>query len=92
MAQDIKDTTATNATLTEDGQPIGFCAFGSTQYVNAISSQQDLGRYVMSSYSAVFIIPQKPLNSGKTYAVSVDVNGQPVKWSFQTSTTFRTQK
>jgi hypothetical protein len=95
------DTTASNATITEDGQPVNVCAYGSTQYVNTSGgtinyttgpvSEQDVGRSILKGYGAVFIVPQKPLNPGKTYAVSVNVNGQPISWSFKTSSSLKTQ-
>jgi hypothetical protein len=95
------DTTASNATVTEDGQPLTVCAYGSTQYTNTIDpplvyttgpvSAQDVGRNILKGYGAVFIVPQKPLNPGKTYAVSVNVNGQPISWSFKTSSSLKTQ-
>ena len=95
------DTTASNATVTEDGMPVTVCAYGSTQYTNTIDpplvyvtgpvSAQDVGQSILKGYGAVFIVPQKPLNPGKTYAVSVNVNGQPISWTFKTSSTLKTQ-
>ncbi len=96
-----RDTTASNASVTEDGVPVTVCAYGSTQYTNTIDpplnyvtgpvSAQDVGRNILKGYGAVFIVPQNPLKPGKTYAVSVNVNGQPVSWGFKTSATLKTQ-
>lgn len=96
-----QDTTAENATITEDGVPVATCAFGSTQYVNTNGGtinydtgpldDQVNGRQLLKSSGAVFIIPQNPLKAGKTYAVSVKINGQPLTWSFKTAATLQVQ-
>lgn len=95
------DTTASSATVTEDGVPVPVCAYGSTQYTNTTDpplvyvtgpvSAQDVGRSILKGYGAVFIVPQRPLNPSRTYAVSVNINGQPISWSFKTSSTLKTQ-
>lgn len=96
------DTTATDATLSvEGGGSVEVCAYGSTQYVNTTDapgnyvggprSAQDIGRSILKGYGAVFVIPRAPLVAGKTYRVSVTVNGTPVTWSFRTAATLRPQ-
>ncbi|GAA4012218.1 CAP domain-containing protein [Deinococcus rubellus] len=94
-------TTATEATLTSAGQDIPVCAYGSMQYVNTkdkpgdyvggLINAQDMGRNILQSSGAVFVIPKQPLEGGKTYQASVKINGQLVQWSFMTAVTFQEQ-
>lgn len=95
------ETTATGASLTVDGQSVPVCAYGSTQYVNTkdapgnyvggYRSAQDIGRSLLKSSGAVFVIPRTALEAGRTYQASVKVNGQPVAWSFKTASTLTAQ-
>ncbi|WP_158679964.1 hypothetical protein [Deinococcus sp. NW-56] len=95
------ETTATEASLTVDGQAVPVCAYGSTQYVNTkdapgnyvggYRSAQDIGRSLLKSSGAVFVIPKQPLEPGRTYQASVKVNGQSIAWSFKTATILTAQ-
>jgi hypothetical protein len=89
------ETTASQASLTVDGQAVPVCAYGSTQYTNALPapisyldgpvSQQDVGRRQLRGNGAVFMIPQQPLLPGRHYQASVTINDTPVRWSFSTA-------
>ncbi|MPY67712.1 CAP domain-containing protein [Deinococcus sp. SDU3-2] len=95
------ETTATEASLTVDGQAVPVCAYGSTQYVNTkdapgnyvggYRSAQDIGRSLLKSSGAVFVIPKQPLEPGRTYRASVKVNGQAMAWNFKTASTLTAQ-
>lgn len=95
------DTTATEASLTVNGQSVPICAYGSTQYVNTTDapgdyvggpvSAQDIGRSILRSSGAVFLIPAQPLVPNTTYQASVKINGQPIQWSFKTASSMRAQ-
>lgn len=93
------DTAASGATLSVDGRALEVCAYGSTQYVNTTDapgnytggprSAQDIARSILKGQGGVVLIPRQRLQAGKTYQVSVDVNGQRVAWSFKTSAVLR---
>lgn len=95
------ETTATEASLTVAGQGVKVCAYGSAQYVNTKDqpgnyvggpvTAQDLGRSLMRSSGAVFLIPAQPLKPGQTYQASVKINGKVTQWSFKTAGKFMPQ-
>ncbi|TSA81428.1 CAP domain-containing protein [Deinococcus detaillensis] len=94
-------TTATEATLASAGQDIPVCAYGSTQYANTKDKPgdyvggpigaQEMGRSILQRSGAVFMIPKRPLEGGKTYQASVKINGQLMQWSFMTAAALREQ-
>ena len=94
-------TTASDAVLTEAGQPVPVCAYGSAQYVNTkdapgnyvggARTAQDIGRSLMEASGAVFLIPARPLKPGQTYQASVKINGKSLQWSFRTAASLAPQ-
>lgn len=58
------------------------CIFDETNYANANSSQQSLGRNVLGARDAIVLIPRAPLEAGKSYTVSITTNGNTHTWSF----------
>jgi uncharacterized protein YkwD len=60
------------------------CEFDETNYTNtADPSGQSLGRQVLGMRDAVVLMPKKPLQAGKTYAVSITNSGHVYTWSFK---------
>ncbi len=57
-----------------------------TTYRNSNASQQRLGRSILSSYRAVYLVPRAPLVAGKTYIVSVVNRGVRTTWTFTAGT------
>jgi hypothetical protein len=55
-----------------------------TNYRNSNAASQQTGRAILAQSRAVYIVPRKPLASGKTYVVSVVNRGVRYTWSFNT--------
>ena len=58
------------------------CLIDSTNYNNPNPADRDLGRSILGVSNAILLIPREPLIQGRTYQVSVVVNGQEYQWSF----------
>jgi hypothetical protein len=71
----------TSHSFTQEGQEIEHCLFDETSYVNP--THQDTGRLLLDKRDAIVIIPRSPLEVGKTYSVSLVVNGESFSWSFE---------
>lgn len=68
-----------------DGRAVESCAISETSYRNPDANTQALGRAILNDRDAVVIIPRQPLEPGKTYQVSVTIDGQQYAWSFNTA-------
>jgi hypothetical protein len=66
--------------LTEGGRELQHCIFDESSYVNPES--QTTGRLLLNNRDAIVIIPRQPLEVGKTYTVTLVVNGETIRWSF----------
>ena len=75
----------TGHSLTENGAPVEHCVFDETNYTNADTSQQWVGRIILNVRDAIVIMPRSPLTPGASYTASVTVNGQTHTWSFTVS-------
>ncbi len=62
-------------------QELEHCLFDETSYVNP--THQDTGRLLLDKRDAIVLMPRRPLEVGKTYSVSIVVNGETVSWSFE---------
>lgn len=69
--------------FTANDRPAAFCVFTEDSYVNPDSGLQALGRDILASRDAVVLIPIDPLKYGRTYAVSLTVDGTGYGWSFR---------
>ncbi len=58
------------------------CIFDETNYTNPDADQQDLVRDILNARDAIVLIPRAPLESGKTYTVSITTNGNTYTWNF----------
>lgn len=58
------------------------CVFDETSYTNPNSSAQSLGRAILNTRDAIVLMPREPLIPGKTYSVSITVNGKNYAWTF----------
>jgi len=74
----------TGTAFMDSGKLLPHCAFDETNYFNPDSRLQRSGRSILDARDAIVILPQSPLELGKTYTVRVDVNGASHKWSFET--------
>jgi hypothetical protein len=61
------------------------CVFDENTYRNGNKVDQRLGRSVLDAHDAVVLIPRDPLQSGHTYRVIIDTNGQRIDWTFRVS-------
>jgi uncharacterized protein YkwD len=66
----------------QGSQLLESCIFDETSYVNPDANAQNLGRAVLDNRDAIVLIPRQPLTPGKTYTVSITVNGDKYTWSF----------
>jgi hypothetical protein len=69
--------------LLRDGAPVAHCVFDASSYTNPDPAAQALGRAILGDFSAVVIVPRRPLAPGSTYTVHLVVDGQPYSWSFR---------
>ena len=58
------------------------CVFDETNYSNPSSSTQNTGRWILNTRDAIIIMPKEPLETGRTYTVSITTNGNTYTWSF----------
>ncbi len=65
-------------------QPIESCVFDETNYRNANSYAQEVGRTILDIQDAVIILPKKPLAIDQTYTVEVVLSDETYVWSFRT--------
>jgi hypothetical protein len=72
----------TGSSLTVDGQPLDHCVIDENRFYSDDTYQQNQGRVILGQQDAILIIPARPLEIGRTYAVSVQVNGQTISWTF----------
>lgn len=70
-----------------DGGELDHCIFDESNYVNPDAQTQEIGRAVLGARDAVILLPKAPLTAGKTYTVSITVNGVARTWSFNTPAT-----
>src|SRR5688572_8499812 len=61
------------------------CVFDENTYRNGNQVEQRLGRAVLDMHDAVVLVPRAPLQSGHTYRVVIDTNGQRIDWTFRVS-------
>jgi hypothetical protein len=61
------------------------CVFDEHTYRNGNQAEQRLGRGVLDAHDAVVLVPRDPLQSGHTYRVVIDTNGQRIDWTFRVS-------
>ena len=66
------------------GAPLPHIVFDETTYSNPNGAEQSLGRAVLGGRDCVVLMPQAPLQAGKTYNVSITSNGTVHAWSFST--------
>lgn len=76
----------TDSTFSQGATPLEHCRFDETNYINANSSYQSLGRAILGERDAIVLIPRAPLTPGLSYTVSITVNGQTHTWTFSVST------
>jgi uncharacterized protein YkwD len=69
-------------TFQQAGSILEHCVFDETNYSNADSGSQSLGRSVLHMRNAIVLMPKKPLNPGVTYTVSITNSGTMYTWSF----------
>ena len=72
----------TGSSLTVDGQPLDHCVIDENRFYSDDTYQQNQGRVILGQQDAILIIPARPLEIGRTYAVAVQVNGQTISWTF----------
>ncbi|MBP7963191.1 MAG: hypothetical protein KBG20_11615 [Caldilineaceae bacterium] len=85
LAGDGNTTPAVTAhTFQVDGGDLDHCVFDESTYANPTAQTQDIGRAVLGARDAVILLPKAPLVAGKTYTVSITVNGVARTWSFNT--------
>jgi hypothetical protein len=76
--------TVTAHSFQVDGGELDHCLFDESSYINPDANSQDIGRAVIGARDAVILLPKVPLVTGKTYTVSITVNGVARTWSFNT--------
>ncbi len=69
-------------TFRQDGTALEHCVFDETSYVNPDPDTQRMVRNMLDARDAIILIPRAPLIPGKTYNVSLTVNGNTYTWSF----------
>jgi hypothetical protein len=65
-----------------NGVNLPHAVYDQTSYRNPNSSAQSLGRSVLSSRSAIVMMPKDPLINGAQYEVSITANGVKYTWTF----------
>ncbi len=60
------------------------CRFDERTYVNPDPYAQETGRVILDERDAIVIIPRRPLEVGRTFQVTVEVDGQTHRWQFST--------
>lgn len=72
----------TRTELRLNGAPVPHCSFNETNYQNENLYWQDVGRKILDERDAIIILPRDPLEIGKTYQATVEVNGMVITWQF----------
>ncbi len=70
-----------------DGGDLDHCVFDESTYTNPDANRQQVGRAVLGARDAVILLPKAPLVTGKSYTVSITVDGVARTWSFNTPAT-----
>ncbi len=76
--------TVTASSFQGDSGALDHCIFDESTYANPNATFQQIGRDVLGARDAVILLPKAPLAAGKTYTVSITVNGVARTWSFNT--------
>jgi uncharacterized protein YkwD len=74
----------TSSSITVDCTAVAHCVFTEATYYNEDSYQQQIGRIILDQQDAIILIPRHPLEAGRTYSVSLMVNGVEIAWQFNT--------
>lgn len=69
--------------FTANDRPAAYCVFTEDSYANPDPGLQTAGRDILAGRDAVVLIPIDPLKFGRTYAVSLTVDGTSYAWSFR---------
>lgn len=59
------------------------CIFDETNYYSGNKVEKRAGREILDAHDAIVLVPRSPLQSGHTYRVVIDTNGQRIDWSFR---------
>jgi uncharacterized protein YkwD len=73
-----------SSAITVEGTAVDHCIFTEATYYNEDSYQQRIGRTILARQDAIILIPRQPLEAGRTYSVSLVVNGVEIAWQFNT--------
>src|SRR5262249_27331320 len=68
------DITSANATFKRGTTTLPSCVVTGTSYTNPDPNQQNLGRAILNSYNALFVVPRDPLSLSTTYSLTVNTN------------------
>lgn len=82
--------TNVSAAMTSDGVPVEVCIVTQHSYVNASATEQSLGRSILASRNAVFVMARNPLGNGVPHILNVtatNADGGPM----HASTSFTVQ-
>jgi hypothetical protein len=72
-------------TFAGEGGELEACGFDAASYRNPDAAQEKLVRDILRASGSVVVIPRRPLEPGKSYHVSVVVDGRRHRWTFATS-------
>ena len=72
----------TSSEILRDGQAVAHCVFTEATYTNSNSYWQGIGRKILDERDAIILVPRSPLETGKSYTVTVVANGQEISWQF----------
>jgi hypothetical protein len=67
-----------------DGVELESCVFTEATYEHPTPAYRDVGRSILNHRDAVILIPKAPLQGGKSYTVSITVNGVAHTWTVNT--------
>ncbi len=75
--------TVTSASISTGGTPLELCLVTSENYKSPDKGETASGKGNLKLYAAALLIPRRPLESGKTYDVSVTEDQTEYHWSFK---------
>lgn len=61
---------------------LNHCIIDETSYFNSKENAQRIGRTILDKRDAIVLIPQKPLEVGVEYTVTIVVNNETIRWTF----------
>lgn len=82
LGPDAPTPTVGATSLRRGARTLDHCVFHEGNYANPDAGDQARGRALLAAFHAVALLPREPLETGKQYSVSIEVNSVLHQWAF----------